>query len=357
MSRARLRDLGIIIGSLPTGPLNAITDVPGVWVGHRTLIYDQPRLARTGVTVILPRSGQIWQDNACAAYHTFNGTGEMTGVHWLAESGLLCYPIAITNTHQVGTAHKALVAYGQEKGLTRYSALPVVAETLDRWLNDIDAFHITEEHVYEALESAGPGPVAEGNVGGGTGMICHDFKGGIGTASRVVESKSGSYLVGVLVQANHGDRLDLRVDGVPVGREIDSQQVPLPWDTPRHASSIIMVVATDAPLLPGQCRRLAKRATLGLARTGGMGYNSSGDIFIAFATGNHIPGETQELLDIKMLPHHHLDIFFRAVAEAVEEAILNALTSAETMTGYQGHTAYALPLDELQAVMAKYRPK
>ncbi|MBN1147801.1 MAG: P1 family peptidase, partial [Anaerolineales bacterium] len=206
--RKRLRDLGITIGDLPTGPNNAIGDVQGVWVGHVTLIYDQPRIARTGVTVILPRAGGIWGDNAFAGYFRFNGTGEMTGMHWLEESGLLCYPIVLTNTHQVGTAHEALVAYGMQKGYTRWSSLAVVAETWDGWLNDLDAFHVQRQHVFDALESARPGPVAEGNVGGGTGMICHDFKGGIGTASRRVSCPSGEFTVGALVQANHGDRKD-----------------------------------------------------------------------------------------------------------------------------------------------------
>jgi len=354
MTRARLRDLGITIGTYPTGPHNAITDVPGVWVGHTTLIYDQPRIARTGVTVIAPREGAIWNDHAFAAFHVFNGTGEMTGMHWLTESGLLCYPIAITNTHQVGLVRDAILAYGQEAGLTNFSALPVVAETWDGWLNDLDAFHITKAHVYEALASARDGPVAEGNVGGGTGMICHDFKGGIGTASRVVESKSGLYTVGVLVQANHGDRDLFRVDGVPVGREIGPDHTPTPWEEAPQSSSIIAIIATDAPLLPVQCERLARRATIGMARVGGVGYSGSGDIFLAFATGNHIPADAGAPLDVKMLPHHHLNPFFEAIPEAVEEAILNALTAAETMTGFQGHMAHELPVMEMVEMMRKY---
>ncbi len=355
MARARLRDLGITIGTLPPGPHNAITDVPGVWVGQTTLIYDEPRVARTGVTMIVPREGNIWTDNAFAAYHTFNGTGEMTGVHWLAESGLLCYPIAITNSHQVGIVRDSLVAYAKENDLSDSSALPVVAETYDGWLNDIDAFHLTKEHVYAALRTARDGPVEEGNVGGGTGMICHDFKGGIGTASRLVDCPSGRYTVGALVQANYGDRALLRVDGVPAGRKIGPEHTPLPWVEPPLRGSIIIVVATDAPLIPVQCKRLAQRATVGLARVGGVGHNGSGDIFIAFATGNHFPGSGEGLYDLKMLPHHHLNRFFEAVAEAVEEAILNALTAAETLAGFKGRTAHALPLDELQQLMVKYR--
>lgn len=355
MTRPRLRDLGITIGNLPPGPHNAITDVAGVLVGHTTLIYDEPRLARTGVTIILPRDGNIWRDNAFAAYHTFNGTGELTGTHWLNESGLLCYPIGITNSHQVGIVRDSFVAYAKEHGYSDSSALAVAAETYDGWLNDIDAFHVTKAHVYQALESASSGPVAEGNVGGGTGMICHDFKGGIGTASRLVDTASGQYVVGALVQSNYGDRHLLRVDGAPVGRAIGPEQVPLPWSESPQGGSIIVVVATDAPLLPVQCKRLAQRATVGMARVGGVGHNGSGDIFLAFATGNHFPASATGLYELKMMPHHHLNPFFEAVAEAVEESILNALTAAETMTGFKGHTAYALPLDELQRVMARYR--
>jgi D-aminopeptidase len=352
MARVRTRDLGIIIGRFPTGEHNAITDVPGVQVGHRTLIYEEPRVARTGVTVIVPRDGAIWGDNCFAAFHSFNGCGEMTGSHWLAESGLLCYPIALTTTHHVGTVHEAMVAYGQEKGLTAKSSLPVVAETYDGWLNDLDAFHIKREHVYEALANARPGPVAEGNVGGGTGMICHDFKGGIGSSSRLVEVLGSRYTVGVLVQANHGKRRDLRVDGVPVGRLIGPDQFPIPRARRLAASSVIIVIATDAPLLPGQCRRLAQRAAVGFSRVGGIGHDGSGDIFLAFATGNHVPAGVQKLLPVDYLPNYEMNDLFAALAEAVEEAILNALAAAETMTGYMGRTAHALPLDRLQEIMA-----
>jgi len=357
MARARLRDLGITIGTWPTGQHNAITDVPGVWVGHRTLIADTPRVARTGVTVIVPREGTIWEDNAFAGFFSFNGCGEMTGLPFIEEFGLLTSPIAITNTNQVGLAHEAIVQYGAEKHGGFAFKLPVAAETWDGWLNDIDAFHLTARHVHEALDSATGGPVAEGNVGGGTGMICHDFKGGIGTASRLVDTASGRYTVGALVQTNYGDRPLLRVDGVPVGREIGPEHTPTPWHEPLTGGSIIIILATDAPLLPIQCRRLARRATVGLARTGGVGHTSSGDIFLAFATGNHVPARAEAPLDLKMLPHPHLDSLFDAVAESVEEAILNALTAAETMTGFKGRTAHALPLDELQRVMARYRPK
>lgn len=356
MTRARLRDLGIKIGRLPSGPNNAITDVPGVLVGHCTLVHDEPRVARTGITMIVPRGGDIWMDYAFAGYFSFNGNGEMTGLPWLDESGMLTSAIGITNTHQVGVVRDALVAYATQNGYSDRFLLPVVTETYDGWLNDINAFHITKEHVYQALTSAASGTVQEGNVGGGTGMICHDFKGGIGTSSRVVNSESGQYTVGVLVQSNYGDREFLRVAGVPVGQEIGEAHTPTPWKPPDVEGSIIIVVATDAPLLPVQCKRLAKRATVGMARVGGVGHNGSGDLFLAFATGNHLPVEATAPYDLKMIPHHHLNPFFEAVAEATEEAILNSLTAAETLTGFKGRTAHALPLDELQRVMAKYRP-
>lgn len=357
VSRARLRDLGITIGTLPTGPYNAITDVPGVLVGHTTLIYDEPRIARTGVTALVPREGRVWKDNCFAAHHSFNGCGELTGMIWVEESGTLCYPIILTTTHHVGTAHEAVIEYGLKHGLADISALSVVGETWDGWLNDIDAFHITREHVIQALDAAASGPVAEGCVGGGTGMICHDFKGGIGTSSRVVETKSGTFTVGALVQANHGGREDFRVDGVPVGRILDYKAIPDPWETvapfTTASSSIIIIVATDAPLLPHQCKRLAQRATLGFARVGGLGHNGSGDIFFAFATGNHL-GEGHT--NLTWMPNYHMTPLFTATAEAVEEAILNVLTSAETTTGYKGRTAQALPLDALQEIMRQHRP-
>jgi D-aminopeptidase len=344
MTRARLRDLGINIGALPTGPYNAITDVPGTWVGHCTLIHDEPRVARTGVTVIHPREGAIWEDNAFAGFFSFNGCGEMTGIPLIEEFGLLTSPIAITNTNQVGTAHAALVEYGANKHGGFAWKLPVVAETYDGWLNDIDAFHLEAEHVRQALDSAASGPVAEGNVGGGTGMICHDFKGGIGTSSRLVKTESSQFTVGALVQSNYGDRALLRVDGVPVGREIGPEHVPTPWGEPPASSSIIIIVATDAPLLPIQCKRLARRAMVGLARVGGVGHNGSGDLFLAFATGNHLPAGAKATLDVKMLPHGQMNPLFDATAEAVEEAILNALIAA-------------LPHEELRRVMARYRPQ
>ncbi len=355
MTRVRLRDLGIIIGRLQPGPNNAITDVPGVLVGHHTLIYDTPTVARTGVTVVVPRDRQVGSNNVFVGIHSFNGNGEMTGSHAIEEFGILFEPIGITNTNQVGLVRDSIIAYSIGQGFGSGWYLPTVAETYDGYLNDINAFHLTKEHIYQALGSAKGGRVPEGNVGGGTGMICHEFKGGIGTASRQVPGQSNTYMIGVLVQANYGLRRDFRVDGIPVGRLIGPDHTPLVEKEQTSDGSIIVIIATDAPLLPIQCKRLAQRATVGLARVGGIGHNGSGDIFLAFATGNELPYRAETLPQLTMLPHHQLNPFFDAVAEATEEAILNALTSAETMSGYQGRTVRALPLDELQRVMAKHQ--
>ena len=353
----RLRDLGIMIGEYPPGPQNAITDVPGVLVGHCTVIHDTPRIARTGVTVVVPRE-DIWHDAAFAGYYSFNGNGEVTGLLWVEESGMLGSVIGLTNTYQVGMVRDTLVRYSVEQGYTSSFLLPVVGETYDGWLSDINAFHLTPAHVYAALRAAHRGPVAEGNIGGGTGMICHDFKGGIGTASRLVETRAGHFTLGVLVQANYGRRQMLRVDGVPVGRHISLEQVPAPDRSPARtiqSSSIIGIIATNAPLSSFQCKRVARRAVVGLGRVGGTGHNNSGDIFLAFATGNHLPRAADPVRNLAMLPNVTLDPFLDAAAEAVEEAILNALISAETMTGFENRTVYALPHDELVAIMRYYR--
>lgn len=360
----RLRDLNITIGDLPTGPENAITDVPGVKVGHTTLIYDQPRVARTGVTVILPREEAVYRNQCYGAYHSFNGNGEMTGVHWLAESGMIGAPLAITNTHQVGVVRDALVEHETTLHPDSFWLLPIVAETYDGWLNDINAFHLTKEDLFTAVENAKGGPVEEGAVGGGTGMICHGFKGGIGTSSRVATIAGERYTVGVLVQANYGLREDLRLDGIPIGRLIDRQKTPAPRDPiqgekQEKDGSIIVIVATDAPLLPFQCKRLAQRATVGLAQVGGYGHNSSGDIFLAFATGNDLPSGTgtpsDQPLPIRMLPNHLIDPLFHATAEATAEAVLNALCAAKTMSGYRGRVVHAMPLDEVQSIWRNHR--
>jgi D-aminopeptidase len=360
MARARLRDLGITVGALPTGPLNAITDIEGVRVGYATLIRDTPSVVRTGVTAIWPRGREIWTDYVFAGWHSFNGNGEMTGLPWIAEQGYVGAPICITNTYSVGMVRDAICALAVRDGASQAFHLPVVAETYDGWLSDIASFSVTQELAFAALDSARGGPIAEGNVGGGAGMICHEFKGGTGTASRVVTEDGVRYTVGALVQANYGMRELLRVDGVPVGREIGPDIVPAHRSAPQRASpaqdgSIIVILATDAPLLPIQCQRLARRATTGLAWVGGIGANGSGDIFLAFSTANHI-GQSDKITTVRMLAADAMTSLFRAAAEATEEAILNAMTAAETMTGLHGRTIHALPLDLLQTTMRRYRP-
>jgi len=369
----RARDMNIQIGEAPSGPKDAITDVPGVRVGHATLIQgDGPLVVgqgpvRTGVTVVIPHE-RVGRALLFAGCHRLNGNGEMTGLEWVRESGVLSSPIGLTNTHSVGRVRDAIVAAAarDQDPRSAWWSLPVVAETWDGTLNDINGQHVQEEHVHEALASADQGPVPEGNVGGGTGMICHGFKGGVGTASRVLPRSAGGYTVGVLVQANHGRRERLSVSGVPVGRAIPTSEVPLatprtqPWDwpEPRAGGSIIVVVATDAPLLPHQCERLAQRAGLGVARMGGAGEHSSGDLFIAFATGNAdavdatSDGAPSITNDIRALSDDYVTPFYYAVIEATEGAILNALLQAETMTGRDGNTAHALEPGRLSEVMA-----
>jgi D-aminopeptidase len=365
----RYRDLGLNVGLLQPGPLNAITDVVGVQVGMTTLIEGKGSLVRgrgpvrTGVTVIMPTE-RIGPEVVFAGCHRLNGNGELTGLEWIRESGMLSTPVAITNTHSVGVVRDALVAYevaGRDDADSFWS-LPVVGETYDGALNDLNGFHIRREHVDEALRSARSGPVPEGNVGGGTGMICHEFKGGTGTASRT----GGGWTVGALVQANHGRRERLSVDGVPVGREIPAVAVPSAWDDEERvarpgAGSIIVVLATDAPLLPHQLERLAQRAGLGVARAGGGGEHSSGDLFLAFSTGNvgnlssyKIDAASSDPIDVAMLPDASISDLFWAAIEATEEAILNALVAAETLTGRDGITAHALPHDKLVGIMRKY---
>jgi D-aminopeptidase len=355
MPRARVRDLGMATGTMPPGQWNAITDVPGVRVGYTTLIRDTPSVIRTGVTAIWPRGPEIWTDPVFAGIHSFNGNGEMTGWAWIAEQGLLGAPLCITNTHSVGVVRDAVCALAVREKVPVPWLLPVVAETYDGWLSDAGTFPITTQHAIAALDAAVAGPIAEGNVGGGTGMICHEFKGGTGTASRIVPVAGSSYTVGALVQANYGARELLRVDGVPVGREIGTGIVPSHREVPRDAGSIIVVLATDAPLLPIQCQRLARRATTGLAWVGGIGSNGSGDIFIAFATGNHVR-QGEAISSLRVLSPDNMNPLFQAAAEATEEAILNALTAAETMVGQQGRTIHALPLDRLTEVVRRYRP-
>jgi len=361
--KPRARDLGVPFDGTP-GPFNAITDVSGVTVGHTTLISGEGKLqvgkgpVRTGVTAVLPRGKDSMNNPAFAGWWSLNGNGEMTGTTWVEESGFLEGPIMITNTHSVGVVRDAViqwrVAHGQPDPTGYWWSLPVVAETWDGWLNDINGFHVTPEHAFHAIDSAHSGAVEEGAVGGGTGMVCNEFKGGIGTSSRKFESKVGAYTVGVLVQCNYGSRKNLRIAGVPVGREIP--------EDPQYAStsfnkldrgSIIVVVATDAPLVAHQLKRLARRVSLGLGRNGSISGNGSGDIFIAFSTANS-GAAADHVVDLKMLPNDHLEPVFAATVQATEEAIINAMVAAETMTGIENHRVMALPHDKLRLVLKKY---
>ena len=363
-TKPRARDLGIPFDGTP-GPLNAITDVSGIEVGDTTLISGSGKLevgkgpVRTGVTAVLPR-GKIMTDPVFAGWFSLNGNGEMTGTTWVEESGFLEGPVMITNTHSVGVVRDAVIAWRVEHGPPDESgywwSLPVVAETYDGYLNDINGFHVRAEDALHALDAAHGGQVDEGNVGGGTGMICYEFKGGIGTSSRKLDAKLGGYTVGVLVQCNCGARNQLRIAGVPVGREIPENEV---WSSVRPAgqediSSIIIVVATDAPLVPHQLKRLARRASLGLARTGSVSGNGSGDIFIAFSTANPGAWKPSGLRHLEMVPNDEMGPLFTATVEATEEAIVNALVAAETMTGVDDHTVRAIPHDRLREVMRKY---
>jgi D-aminopeptidase len=386
------RELGIRIGRLTPGENDAITDVPGVLVGHTTLVAgDGPLVVgrgpvRTGVTVVVPHGDDVWTEPLFAGCHRLNGNGELTGLEWVRESGLLGGVIGITNTHSVGVVRDALIRHAarDRSNESTFWSLPVVGETYDGALNDMNGFHVRPEHLDSALAAAAGGPVAEGNVGGGTGMICHEFKGGIGTASRAIPEADGGWIVGALVQANYGSRDLLRIDGVPVGAAIPSSEVPSPWDeierreaaaeAARRGSapiggsarsgagggSIIVILATNAPLLPHQCERLAQRAGLGIARMGSIASHGSGDLFIAFATGNRglsrTAGERDPRLTVetRMVVDRAINPLFEAAAEATEAAVVNALLAAKTMTGRDGITAHALDHERLLEVMARY---
>jgi len=356
----RARALGIPFDGTP-GPLNAITDVAGVTVGYTTLISGDGKLevgkgpVRTGVTALLPRGQASFNDPVYSGVFSLNGNGEMTGTAWIDEGGFLEGPVVITNTHSVGVARDAVIAWRVTKGGPDPTgflwSLPVVAETWDGYLNDINGFHVKPEHVLHALESAKTGPIAEGSVGGGTGMVCYEFKGGTGTASRVVKTKAGSpYTIGALVQANCGRRPQLTIAGVPLGKEIPENTV-----YSKESGSIIIALATDAPLLPHQLKRLARRASLGLARTGSVSGNGSGDLFIAFSTAN--PGAADPARpthSVETIPNDRLDEIFEATVQAVEEAIVNALVANQSMIGRDDHRVDALPHDRLRAILKKY---
>jgi L-aminopeptidase/D-esterase-like protein len=359
-TKPRARDLGVPLEGAP-GPRNAITDVAGVEVGHRTIIEGDS--VRTGVTAVWPR-GKASSDPAFGGFFSQNGNGDMTGTHWLTESGFLDGPVLITNTHSVGVVRDAFLGWLVKNRRTPgtntfpggFYTYPIVAETYDGTLNDINGFHVKPADVEQALEAAAGGAVAEGNVGGGTGMICYGFKGGIGTSSRRLPAEQGGYTVGALVQCNCGSRKQLRIGGLPVGEELSgaAPRAGLEWPYREDVGSIIIVVATDAPLLPHQVQRLARRATMGLARTGATSGNGSGDIFIAFSTANAKAAAAREPINVSMLPNESLNPVFEATVQATEEAIINAMVGAETMTGARGSRVAALPHDGLCDVLRKY---
>ena len=363
----RARDLGIPFDGQP-GPLNAITDVAGITVGHTTLISSPSpgHEVRTGVTAILPRGRDSASVPVFGGWFSLNGNGEMTGTAWLQESGLLDGPVMITNTHSVGVVRDAVIAWRVRSGHADeggyWWSLPVVAETWDGYLNDINGFHVRPEHAVAALESARGGPVAEGNVGGGTGMICHEFKGGIGTSSRQVTIENTRYTLGVLVQADYGLRDTLRIAGVPVGQHLRQRRVytdeefalALKRPTGQEVGSIIIVVATDAPLLPHQLQRIARRAAMGLARNGSYAGNGSGDLFIAFSTANAGAVQINSANNATYLGNELLNALFLATVEATEEAIVNALIAARDLSGQDGHRVLAIPHEELRAVLKQY---
>ena len=363
-TKPRARDLGFHFDGSP-GPLNAITDVSGVQVGHTTLIEGKGKLVqgkgpiRTGVTAILPRGDRSLDDPCFAGWSSLNGNGEMTGTTWVEESGFAEGPIMITNTHSVGIVRDAVISWRTSQGSADASgywwSLPIVAETWDGFLNDINGFHVKEKHAHEAIRNAKGGPVEEGCVGGGTGMVCHSFKGGIGTASRVVTIKNQDYTLGVLVQANYGDRKNLTIAGVPVGKEI-TDLMPRDSYEKNHEGdgSIIVVIATDAPLLAHQMKRLARRVPMGVGKVGGYGHDGSGDIFIAFSTANSNVAFSDGTVNVEMLPNWMMSPLFEATVQAVEEAIVNTLVAAETMEGINNNKVWALPHGRLIQIMKKY---
>ena len=363
-TKPRARDLGFHFDGSP-GSLNAITDVSGVQVGHTTLIEGEGKLVqgkgpiRTGVTAILPRGDRSLDDPCFAGWSSLNGNGEMTGTTWVEESGFAEGPIMITNTHSVGIVRDAVISWRASQGSADASgywwSLPIVAETWDGLLNDINGFHVKEKHAHEAIRNAKGGPVEEGCVGGGTGMVCHSFKGGIGTASRVVTINNQDYTLGVLVQANYGDRKNLTIAGVPVGKEI-TDLMPRDSYEKNHEGdgSIIVVIATDAPLLAHQMKRLARRVPMGVGKVGGYGHDGSGDIFIAFSTANSNVAFSDGAVNVEMLPNGLISPLFEATVQAVEEAIVNTLVAAETMEGINNNKVWALPHDRLIQIMKKY---
>ncbi|AOT70372.1 P1 family peptidase [Geosporobacter ferrireducens] len=348
MQRKRLRELGITIGKLKTGKLNAITDVEGIVVGHKTIIDKD---VCSGLTVIMPNNGKLQECHFPAGIFAFNGTGEFTGTHWIDETGTLVTPIVFTGSHLLGLAHHYLsLATRRIDNLEPFSN-GIVAETWDGWLSDLEKTTIKYEDMEEAIRGAKSGVVEEGNVGGGTGMICFEFKGGIGTASRIVECDCGSFTIGALVQTNFGRRQDLVIANQMVGEIINEQEVPLPWDTPENDGSLLVTLVTDAPLIPLQCKRVSKRAALAMAKLGGIGEEGSGDFFITFSTGNCYAYGHEAIYPINMFPSEQLDVIFEGAIEAVEEAIINSMCMAETLQGQKQRQVHALPQDKLLEIL------
>ena len=365
--RPRLRELGITLGRLPTGPLNAITDVAGVAVGHSTIIRGSGPLVpgrgpvRTGVTAILPNRNRVFVDRVVGGAFILNGAGEVSGLTQVVEWGLIETPILLTNTLSVGTCSEAAVRYMVERwpgiGAEHDVVIPLVGECDDSWLNDAAGHHVRDRHVFEAIGNAVQGPVPEGSVGGGTGMITCDLKGGIGTSSRVLAPQDGGFTVGVLVMSNFGRLTDLRIDGVPVGELLEQHFAALEKRRVNYGS-IIVVLGTDAPLSSQQLARLSKRAALGVGRCGSFAAHNSGEIVVAFSTGNLVPRDALiAMAELRLLPDTRIDPLYRATIEATEEAIVNALCAAGPMDGVNGHHAPALPVDKLVQLLQRYRPR
>lgn len=347
MKRKRFRELGFKIGKLKTGKFNAITDVEGVVVGHKTILEED---VCSGLTVIMPNNGYLTGSHFPAGFYSFNGTGEFTGSHWLEETGTLVTPIIFTGSHLLGLAHHYLsLATRRIDGLEPFS-MGIVGETWDGWLSDLEKTTISYQDVEDAILKADGGQIAEGNVGGGTGMICYEFKGGIGTSSRIVEYEGKNYTIGAIVQTNMGSREDLKINNYEIGKIINQSKVALPWDTPANDGSLLVTIATDAPLTAQQCKRISKRGSIAMARTGTIGEGGSGDFFLSFSTANKYQYDAEKPYSIKMFPSEEIDLLFEGAIEAVEEAIINSLCMARTIEGQKGRKAYQLPLAEINKI-------
>jgi len=348
MKRKRFRELGFKIGKLKTGKYNAITDVKGVVVGHKTIIKED---VCSGLTVIMPNNGHLAGSHFPAGYYSFNGTGEFTGSHWLEETGTLVTPILFTGSHLLGLAHHYLSLATRRIDKLEPFSMGVVGETWDGWLSDLEKTTIDYQDLKEAILNADSGQIAEGNVGGGTGMICYEFKGGIGTSSRVVEFEGENYTIGAIVQTNMGRREDLKINNSKIGEHINQDEVPLPWQTAANDGSLLVTIATDAPLTAQQCKRISKRGSIAMSRTGAIGEGGSGDFFLTFSTANKYQYDAEKPYSIKMFPSEEVDLLFEGTIEAVEEAIVNSLSMARTIEGQKGRKAYQMPLAKVKKLL------